>query len=587
MTVIDYLVLVGFMTWMLVIGAIFSLRVKNSSDMFTAGGQSPWWISGLSGFMTIFSAGTFVVWGGIAYRLGLVAVSILIVIGMSTLLAGATVAPRWHRMGITTPTEFLRIRFNEPVVQAYTWIGMVYRAIAMGVGLYALAVMLAVLVPLPEGAPFRDAQTGCLSVNWSIILWGAVVIIYTMAGGLWAVLMTDVIQCLILCLVVLLAVPLSIGAAGGVAQFWHQAPTGFFSPAAAEYTYTFLFLWFWIGFFRYAADWAFVQRYICVPTAKDARKVAYLMGGLYVVSPLFWMLPAMAYRTLVPDADPEQAYMLICHRVLPAGMLGIMVAAMFSATASMVSSLLNVFAGVFACDVYRPLIDPGVSERRLVLVGRLATLIYGGLVVGIALSVPFLGGAEELVLVLITSLLGPLMLPTVWGVYSRHINHWAVWATLAVCGPVAIVAKFGPDLYMRLHPGTPPGWLAAAIEWLKANPRLVDAILGLLIPLGILIVVEGLSRLRGIDAGWQRMEAACNKRSAQPVAVVASRLPAQIVAASLGMLGILMTVVTVLAASQRITLSVFSALLLLAATGMAWHGFRRPDTCPTKLPSDG
>ncbi len=587
MTAIDYLVLVGFMAWMLVIGAIFSLRVKNSADMFTAGGQSPWWISGLSGFMTIFSAGTFVVWGGIAYRLGLVAVSILVVIGLSTLLVGATVAPRWHRMGITTPTEFLRIRFNEPVVQAYTWIGMVYRAIAMGVGLYALAVMLAVLVPLPEGAPFRDAQTGCLSVNWSIILWGAIVIIYTMAGGLWAVLMTDVIQCLILCLVVFLAVPLSIGAAGGAAEFWRQAPAGFFSPAAAEYTYTFLFLWFWIGFFRYAADWAFVQRYICVPTAKDARKVAYLMGGLYVVSPLFWMLPAMAYRTLVPDADPEQAYMLMCHRVLPAGMLGIMVAAMFSATASMVSSLLNVFAGVFSCDVYRPLFDPGASERRLVLVGRLATLIYGGLVVGIALSVPFLGGAEELVLVLITSLLGPLMLPTVWGVYSRHINHWAIWATLAVCGPAAIVAKFGPDLCARLHPGTPPAWLATAIEWLKANPRLVDVILGLLIPLGILIVVEGLSRLRGIDAGWQRMEAACNKRSAQPVAVVASRLPAQIVAASLGMLGIVMTVVTIYAASQRITLSIFSALLLLASAGMAWHGFHRPGTCPTEPPSDG
>jgi Na+/proline symporter len=287
------------------------------------------------------------------------------------------------------------------------------------------------------------------------------------------------------------------------------------------------------------------------------------------------MLPAMAYRTLVPDADPEQAYMLMCHRVLPAGMLGIMVAAMFSATASMVSSLLNVFAGVFACDVYRPFFDPGASERRLVLVGRLATLAYGGLMVGIALSVPYLGGAEELVLILITSLLGPLMLPAVWGVYSRHINHWAVWATLAVCTPAAIVGKFGPDLYTWLHPGAAPAWLAASIQWLKANPRLTDVVLGLVIPLGILIVVEGLSRLRGIDAGWQRMQTACNEQSTRPVAAVASRLPAQIVAASLGMLGIVMTVVTIFAASQRITLSVFSALLLLAAAGMAWHGFRR------------
>ncbi|RKX38814.1 MAG: Na+:solute symporter, partial [Verrucomicrobia bacterium] len=53
MTLIDYLVIAGFMVWMLVIGWIFSRRVKSSSDMFAAGGQSPWWVSGLSGFMTI------------------------------------------------------------------------------------------------------------------------------------------------------------------------------------------------------------------------------------------------------------------------------------------------------------------------------------------------------------------------------------------------------------------------------------------------------------------------------------------------------------------------------------------------------
>jgi Na+/proline symporter len=58
---IDYAVLVGFMAWMLLVGWIFSRHVKGAADMFAAGGQSPWWISGLSGFMTIFSAGTFVV----------------------------------------------------------------------------------------------------------------------------------------------------------------------------------------------------------------------------------------------------------------------------------------------------------------------------------------------------------------------------------------------------------------------------------------------------------------------------------------------------------------------------------------------
>ena len=575
MNLVDYFVIGGFMAWMLVIGWIFSRQVKNSSDMFAAGGQSPWWVSGLSGFMTIFSAGTFVVWGGLAYRLGLVAVSVLMVLGMSAIAVGWTVAGRWREMGIGTPTEFLRIRFSEPVVQVYIWLGMVYRGIALGVGLYALAVMLSVLVPLPEGAPFRDALTGNLAVNWGIVLWGTIIILYTMAGGLWAVLMTDVIQCLLLCLVVLVAVPLSIAAVGGLEQFWQQAPERFFSPAAKEYTYTFLFLWFWLGVFRYAGDWAFVQRYICVPTPRDARKVAYLMGGLYLVSPILWMLPAMAYRIIDPSADPEKAYMLVCRKILPAGMLGVMVAAMFSATASMVSSLLNVFAGVFTCDVYKALINPDASPRRMVAVGRLATLGYGIGTMLVAMAVPYVGGAENLVIVLITSLLGPLMLPTVWGIYSRYVGPWAVWATLIVCTPATIVLKGLPGLIGRFPSlGASPA-LASAMEWVGANSRLVDGFLGLLLPLGILLAVEIVSRLRGgVNPGWKRLEASFASYAERPPAAVASRLPAQVVAITFGMLCALMAVATAYAPEQRATLAAFSVLLLAATLAVGWVGFR-------------
>src|SRR5262245_8105330 len=150
------------MLWLLAIGAFYTLRIKNTTDLFAAGNQSPWWISGVSGYMTIFSSATFVVWGGIAYRDGCVAITILTVTGLGTVLIGATVAARWRQMNIATPTEFLRIRFSEPVVQAYTWIGFVYRGIGMAVGLYALALMLCALMPLPEGAPFRDNATGNL-----------------------------------------------------------------------------------------------------------------------------------------------------------------------------------------------------------------------------------------------------------------------------------------------------------------------------------------------------------------------------------------------------------------------------------------
>jgi len=77
--------------------------------MFAAGGQSPWWTSGLSAFMTMFSANTFVVWGGIAYKMGLVAVIINLMYGVAALLVGYFVAGRWKNLGIETPAQFIHL----------------------------------------------------------------------------------------------------------------------------------------------------------------------------------------------------------------------------------------------------------------------------------------------------------------------------------------------------------------------------------------------------------------------------------------------------------------------------------------------
>ena len=75
-------------------------------------------------------------------------------------------------------------------------------------------------------------------------------------------------------------------------------------------------------------EWAFVQRYLCVSTQASAKKVAWLFGALYLTTPLLWMIPPMVFRTIQPNADPEQAYILACQAVLPAGALGLMLAAM-------------------------------------------------------------------------------------------------------------------------------------------------------------------------------------------------------------------------------------------------------------------
>ncbi|MFG0286797.1 MAG: Na+:solute symporter, partial [Rhodopirellula sp. JB044] len=298
MTLTDYVVLLTYLLGIFAVGVGLSAKVKNTGDLFSAGGQSPWWASGLSAFMTMFSAGTFVVWGGIAYRLGIVAVMINLCYGVAAVLVGYFVAGHWQRIGIRTPAEFIEKRYGVGPLHFYTWSMMIYRMVGVAVALYSLWVLLVALMPLAEGNPLRDPATGNLSITWAILVFGGIVVLYTMVGGLWAVLMTDVLQFIVLNLAVLFMIPLIVADAGGISSLIDRAPPAFFNPVSGDYTWFFLAGWVAIHFFMVGAEWAFVQRFLCVPSAGDAKKSAYLFGILYLVSPMLWLLPPLAYRVI-------------------------------------------------------------------------------------------------------------------------------------------------------------------------------------------------------------------------------------------------------------------------------------------------
>ena len=98
--------------------------------------------------MTIFSAGTFVVWGGIAYELGFVAVMINTCYGIAALLAGHFVAGRWNALGVSTAAEYVSLRFGKAGLHFFTWTMLTKRILGVSVSLYALAVLLVSLIPL-------------------------------------------------------------------------------------------------------------------------------------------------------------------------------------------------------------------------------------------------------------------------------------------------------------------------------------------------------------------------------------------------------------------------------------------------------
>lgn len=564
----DYIVLVTYLLGIFAVGIALSVRVKNTGDLFAAGGRSPWWASGLSGFMTMFSAGTFVVWGGIAYRLGIVAVMINLCYGVAALLVGYFLAGRWKSLGLRTPAEFIEKRFGRGALHFYTWTMMVYRMVSTGVALYSLAVLLVTLMPLGEGNPLRDPSTGCLSLTAAVVIFGGCVVIYTMVGGLWAVLITDVLQFLVLNLAVLVMVPLILGDVGGVAAFVHKAPEGFFHPTAGNYTWFFLAGWCAIHFFMVGAEWAFVQRFICVPTQKDARKSAYLFGALYLISPILWLLPPLAYRMVHPIPDgateaeivklAERAYISACEHVLPVGMVGLMLAAMFSATASMVSSQLNVFAGVVTEDLYHRVVKDA-SDRHLLWAGRVISLILGAVLIGLALLIPVLGGAEKVVIAITALMVAPLLAPTVWGVLSPRIGTPALWGTTLTCLIAGALAKY-------VFP-----------EQLSQYGKTPDILLGVVLPVVILAVFWLLAGKGKVARGWEKSMA--NRGSADALehapAGKPDPTPAYIVAGALAVCAVITASLLTVNDKDHGVLIVFAGLLAVLASAITVVSYRR------------
>ena len=558
----DWTVLALYLIGTVGIGIFLGRKVKNTSDLFAAGGASPWWASGLSAFMTMFSANTFVVWGGMAYQHGTVAIMVNLCYGIAALLAGYTVAGKWKQLGIRTPAEFVERRFGKGALHFYTWSMMIYRMVGAAGALYAISI-LTVAVTHGEATPV-GVQGMPPELVSAILIFAAVVVLYTMIGGLWAVLMTDVIQFIVLNVAVVFVVALILFDVGGLGGFIAQAPEGFLSFTSGKYTWFFLFGWVAIHYFMIGAEFAFVQRYLCVPTARDARKGTALFGVMYLFSPFLWLLPPLLWRVQSPIPEgasvemiralKEEAYIRSCMNVLPIGMIGLMMAAMFSATASMISSQLNVFSGVLTQDIYRPM-RKAVSEKNLLFAGRGFTLLLGALIAGIALSIPVLGGAERVIVSITELMVVPLLAPILIGLLSKKVNAAALWWTAGICIPLGLA------LHFKLI--TAPADSAVA-QWLFAQSK---TFVGVVLP--IIIVLIAHFRARGTAARWQNIEdLQANEREAEAKSPgKADAAPAQIVGWSMVVLGLGMLCLLPVNPGDRVIILSFG--LLVSAIGLS------------------
>lgn len=478
---IEYSVIVAYLVLMLVVGVVFKNFNKNSGDYFRGGSQGTWWIVGMSSFMAGISAFTFTGNGGAAFEAGWTVLVIYLANCTGLLLHVLFLAPWFRQMRATTFPEVIRARFGPVTQQVYAVLAMLLFLSTGAIWLFGLAIFTATAFGLP--------------IHLTIPVLGMVVLFYSTTGGKWAVMAADFVQGLIMMSMTLLIAVLCVAHFGGIGGFLAAIES---AGLAKDFR-----LFKGPGDFpdnAYTLEWAMAMfvvqvtlmcsaqqavKYFAVKDGREARRAALLTLVLMALGSLMWFIPPVAARILFADEvlasgmtkPAEAAFAVVSVHLLPVGLIGMMVVAMFSATMSSMDAGLNGNAAIAVRDLLPAVCRrfgwkiPGESGQ--VLAGRVVTITFGLMVIALALRLSMMKGRGvfEFVVALGPLFLVPMAIPLLMCLFVRRVPSWAALASMAatlVPSTMAFVAEtpwtLGEKTLWSLLTGTGV-FLLSALFW--------------------------------------------------------------------------------------------------------------------------
>lgn len=384
---LNYLVLVVYFVGMILLGFFFMKRENSTDDFFKAGGRIPWWAAGISIFATTLSAITFIAIPAKSYaddwRMFIFNMSIIIIAPVVI----RYFLPFFRRFNFDTAYQYLEARFNRAV-----------RWVASALFVFFMVSRIAIVLFLPSLA--LNVVTG-FSVYWAIVIMGVVTIIYCTSGGIEAVVWGDVIQGFILVFGALTALVFMLaGVDGGL--------DGFFKITGENdkfHLFDFRFdisqPVFWVvligglanTLITYTSDQSVVQRYMTTRNEKATGQSIWLNGILSIpVTIVFFLLGTglYAYYTSNPammavvNPNIDSIFPQFIVSQMPAGVAGLLIAAIFAAAMSTLSSNINSVAAVVTSDFYKVLAKKGTAKQNM-NVARWSGIIVGVMGIGMAL----------------------------------------------------------------------------------------------------------------------------------------------------------------------------------------------------------
>lgn len=485
MSGIDVGVLVFYLAATLAIGLGVGQKRRTSDAFMSAGRDLPGWAVGLSIFGTYVSSISFLALPSKAFASDWNPFVFSLAIPLTTWIAVRYFVPFYRRAGALSAYEHLERRFG-PWARTYA-VGcyLLTQLARMGTIMYLLALALAPL-------------TGW-SLPTLIVLTGAVVIVYTLYGGMAAVIWTDVIQSIVFivgaaaCVVVLLVgMPAGPSQLVSVASANHKFSLGSFGTDIGQATVWVVFLYgFFINLQNFGIDQNYVQRYQTARSDAAARRSVWIGALLYLpISAVFLFIGTglFAFYSARPEllpagaaGKPDTVFPHFIANELPAGLPGLVIAAIVAAAQSTISSSVNSSATLLHCDIYQRYVRPGAGERESLIVLRVASLAVGAAGTAAALAMMHIKSALDVWWQLASILSGGMLGLFLLGFLSQRVRNRHAAAAVAI--GVALI------LWMTFSPGWPAS-LSAVRSPFHNNLIIVIGTLAIL-TVGLLLGAQG------------------------------------------------------------------------------------------------
>ena len=445
---LDWIVVALYFVLTFTIAVWVTVRERSrdtSTDYFLAGRNIGWFIVGASLFASNIGSEHMVGLAGTGAASGMAVGQFEVLASLILLILGWVFVPFYLRSGVFTMPEFLERRYSSGA----RWYLAIVSIIAY--------VLTKISVTIAAGGIVFEALMG-------IDFWtGAMIVvvatgIYTVFGGLRAVLYTDMIQMFVLIGGAVAVTVVGLHALGGWEETMRSAGPGFldmWKPASdPNFPWTgilfgapILGVWYW------CTDQFIVQRVLSAKDQDEARRGSIFAGFLKLLPLFIFVIPglvayALAQRGLITLDQPDKALPTLVAALMPDGLRGVVVAGLLAALMSSLSSVFNSCSTLITWDVYKK-IHPAASERRLVVIGQASTAVLVGLgLLWIPLMKQISGQLYQYLQSVQAYISPPIAAVFLLGVLWRRVNaHGAMASLIAgfILGVARLLAELNKD----------------------------------------------------------------------------------------------------------------------------------------------